>query len=290
MATITLAGNTNVSALTLANGDTINLAGFQLTFDAQPTASGISVVSPGTAGSCVFSVATVIPTWNFTAGTRTPNMISTLPANCEIGNVTGGSVFNAFCIDSNLGRISGNVTAGNANSARGVNTNNGTIAGNVTAGNAAAAYAIATNSREILGNVTGGPANVAIAIQDNRGTIRGTVTGGTGTNAAGISVNFGIIFGNCKAGTNSAAHAIAGNVGSCIGGLENTGAIAAIGAFTGSSMIIDGPNTKISIPAQITRVYSLFGPINPLAIIPVTTEVIELTEGGGGFPLSRVLN
>jgi hypothetical protein len=165
MATITLASDTNVSALSLANNDTIDLAGFVLTFDAQPAVTGIQVTSPGTVGTVVFPVACLIPTWDFFAGTTT--MILTLPADCEIGSVTGGTLTNR----------------------RGIATNNGVV-GTAIGGAGPTAAGILTNNG-VVGTAIGGAGTGAIGISTNNGTVIRSV-GGAGTGANGISTNSGV--------------------------------------------------------------------------------------------------
>ena len=63
MATITLAANTTYSALTIADDDVIDLAGYLLTVNAQPGETGISITSPGTAGSVTLSGGYDLSTW-----------------------------------------------------------------------------------------------------------------------------------------------------------------------------------------------------------------------------------
>jgi hypothetical protein len=167
MATITLTANTNVSALTLASDDTIDLAGFVLTFDVQPTATGIQVTSPGTNGTCVFPVACVIPTWDFFAGaTGSAGMIQTLPANCEIGSITGGPIANNRGIANNNGTVG--VSNGGADStAHGVATNNGTI-GAANGGSGAFATGASTNNGTIH-RANGGSFSTAHGVRFNNG-------------------------------------------------------------------------------------------------------------------------
>ena len=100
MATITLAANTNLTAIAgLVNGDTIDCNGFLLTINQQPTHTNISVVSPGKAGTVTISGAYDLSTWSFTAGTTT---MMNVPANARVGSVKGG---NASCVNVNSGRI-----------------------------------------------------------------------------------------------------------------------------------------------------------------------------------------
>jgi hypothetical protein len=304
MATVALTANTNVSALTLANDDTIDLAGFQLNFDVQPTVTGIQVITPGTAGTCVFPVACVIPTWSFTAGTGV--LISILPANCEIGSVTGGSASNATGVLTNsglisgtvtggavgnaagvnnnfLGTISGNVVGGSATSAHGVNANNSLITGDVMAGSAGSAAGVSTNNRTITGSVTGGAVSFAFAVGVNAGTITGPVTGGSAANASGVSTNNGTILGVVTGGSSSAARGVATNNANCIGGLVD-GIANAVFNWSGLIFFVDGPNSLVNFPASIQTLYSLFGPLNPASVVDPGTTVIVLTEGGtAGF-------
>src|SRR6056297_714163 len=121
MATVTLTADEDWSSISgsVASSDTIDLDGFELTFDAQPSQTGVQVTSPGTGGTCVFSVAVVIPTWDFFAGTA--RMITTLPVDCEIGIAKAGT---AYCINANLGRV-GEAIGSDTASRIGVNSNIG---------------------------------------------------------------------------------------------------------------------------------------------------------------------
>jgi hypothetical protein len=319
MATITLVANTNVSALTLANGDTIDLAGFQLNFDVQPTATGIQVITPGTAGTCAFPVACVIPTWSFTAGTGT--LIATLPANCEIGSVTGGTGLNADGINTNNGTVSVSVTGGSGNAAMGVRTNNSTISGTVTGGTNTNAFGVNTNSttgvisgnvspggnfgvsvnnglisgncnvgvsgglcvvtnnNRITGNVTAGSTSGA-AIQVNNGEISGTLTAGGGASAHGCVTNNGTIL-NAIGGTNATAHGVNTNNGLVLGFDDNTAF--AVNVWNGRRAFVLGPQAEGRIPNNIKTIYSL-GALSGSATIAGDATVITLSEGTGGSP------
>ena len=136
MATITLAAATNYSALTVANGDTIDCAGFRLTINAQPAETNISVISPGTAGRVTITGVLDLSTWSFTPGTGT--MIDgSIPSGCTVGTVNGGSTNNAQGCNTNNGRIT-NVNGGSNNTTAGVLNSFGVIT-NCTGGNGAAA-------------------------------------------------------------------------------------------------------------------------------------------------------
>lgn len=271
MATITLTANTNVSALSLSNDDTIDLAGFQLNMDVQPTVTGIQVISPGTAGTVVFPVACLIPTWSFSAGTA--NMIVTLPANCEIGAVTGGSGGTA-CVTTNNGRISGVVSGSATSTVRGVFTNSatGVISGPCVGGSGGAnAAGVQDNNGRITGPVTGAPVGASRGVATNNGTISGAVTASAAAHA--VLTNNGIITGMVMGDTTSTRQGVNANNGSCIGGLkDNVGT--AIGTFTGQVMVVNGPLTEIAFPATIRTIYTLGGPLNPNSTFASGTTIV----------------
>lgn len=252
MATITLTGNTNVSALTIANGDTIDLAGFALTLNVQPTATTISVVSPGTAGTVSFSGAWVIPTWSFTAGTV--RMIETLPAGASIGTATGGTATNAQAVGTNSGSILSCVGGTGTNtfgcSLNGSGATIGTSRGGVGASG--------VNSN--LGYIdvsTGSLTNAFHGCGGNSGTV-GKAVGGSVANAFGVSESPGIV-------------------------LRLTDATArAINVFRGNTVFVLGPEVLGTIASPITQIYS-FGRMNDAATLPIGSTLFELSDVPGGF-------
>jgi hypothetical protein len=168
MATVTLTANTDVSALTLANDDTIDLAGFVLTFDVQPTVTGIQVTTPGTAGTCMFPVDCVIPTWDFFGGSNTSaGMINTLPTFAEIGSITGGTASNSRGVSQNNGII-GLAIGGSGGAAHGCTVNTGTIR-TANGGIGANAAGIDFNHGSVH-TANGGPATGSWGIRNHYGT------------------------------------------------------------------------------------------------------------------------
>jgi len=274
MATITLTANTNVSALSLANDDTIDLAGFQLNFDVQPTVTGIQVTSPGTAGTCVFPVACVIPTWDFFAGTiGLTGMIATLPSNCEIGNITGGTSTSAYGINTNNGVVN-HSRGGSGNNSRGINTNNGTVAlaqggsnsnafgiGNnegicceAIGGTFANAFGISTNNRKLT-SITGGTVAGANGVNTCNTPVE-SVTGGSVVNSHGVNIMFSFSL-----------------------RITDTDATA-VNSWRSSSTLVSGPDCNGTIKTPVETIYSI-GPMSESAILPAGATVIELSEGGG---------
>lgn len=146
MATVTLIANTNYSALTLANDDTIDCAGFVLTLNIQPTHTGIQVTSPGTAGTVVFSGAWLLPTWDFFAGANGfGGMIGTLPTGATIKSITGGSASNGTGIATNNGTVT-TANGGTFGSGLGVGTNNGTVTLALGGSGGVANHGVSTNN------------------------------------------------------------------------------------------------------------------------------------------------
>jgi hypothetical protein len=325
MATITLTANTDVSALSLANDDTIDLAGFVLTFDVQPTVTGIQVTTPGTNGTCVFPVACVIPTWDFFGGSNTlPGMIDTLPANCEIGTITGGAGANSRGVSTNDGII-GSAFAGSGLQSHAVLTNNGTVT-SVVGGLGSNANGIITNNGTVTtseggavgrgintnnGTVTtanGSATSTAEGINLNNGTVHTSNAGGS-TGCNGTLENRGIVyvsnggaFGNANGvvtnngtvlvangGTISTARGVATNNGLCLRLTDNTGP--GVFAWRGAACFVEGPFIDGIIPDNLKTIYSL-GPLSESATIAGDATVITLSEGTGtaGFTGIRAIS
>jgi hypothetical protein len=320
MATITLTANTDVSALTLANDDTIDLAGFALTFDVQPTVTGVQVTSPGTAGTCVFPVACVIPTWDFFAGgTTTQIMIATLPANCEIGKAVGGELGTfCRCIGTNNGVV--NISQGSiASGSLGIFQNNGLVRES-RGGTGSNAGGIATNGISGIVDLaisgTGGrgvntnnglikllQSTGSIGLNENNGTVEiaeaiasraisinnatvGIAKGGTGVQAWGVQRNNGTV-GKVIGGSGTVAFGIEANNGICL--RAEDGIRLAIANNRGDFKLVIGPEFQtefINLGGDITTIYSI-GPLSELATIPPEIEVVELSEGAAFSGIGR---
>lgn len=252
MATHTLVANTNSSALTLADDDTIELAGYRLTIDAEPTATGITVQTPAAVGTVVISGAYDLSTWSMTAGHTT--LISTVPSGCVIGELVGGS---------------GGVTYG-------CNTNNGTITSCV--GGSGFGSASCEVNRGMITTCVGGSAFWASGCVTNYGTIT-TCTGGSGF-SYGCQFNYATIT-TCTGGSVSGAYGCSTNYATILAAFDDVER--AINISYGDSKFVIGPDfqTTISNPlGDITKIYS-FGELSGLATIPVGVVVITLSEGGG---------
>jgi hypothetical protein len=253
MTTTTLTGNTNSSALSLANGDTIDCAGFRLTLNAQPSATNISVVSPGTAGRVTISGAYDLSTWNFTPGTGTL-IDGSIPSGCTVGTVNGGST----------------------NNAQGCNTNNGTIT-NVNGGSANTTAGV-LNSFGVITNCTGGT-GAAATVGVGCGNNYGLITNSTGAKAVGCNFNGGTIT-NAIGSSSFSVAGVGTNSGIVLNLDDNTGD--AIGTFYGTVFLCLGPGVLGKIKAPIATIYSL-GKMSTSATLPAGSTVIELSQGSGGF-------
>jgi hypothetical protein len=277
MATITLAGNTNYSALTVADGDTIALAGFALTFDANPTAINVIVQSPGSNGTIVIGSPNTydFTGWTFTAGNAT--LLTTLSAGKTVGGTWIGGGSNTRAIATNSGTINGDVRGGSGANSYGVNINSGTINGNVRAQNGDSAFGVSTNNGTINGNVTGGTVSNGRGLSTNNGLINGHVTGGSAFSTHGVGINNGSICGNVTGGTTATAN----GVGVCYGIIDGAiinGTGAAIGTFP-PVFFARGNLLQTTVPSTVQKFYS-FGEINPFATNNAVATTI-LSEGGG---------
>jgi len=263
----TLTGNTTYSAIaaSIEDDDTIDLAGYELDIDAVPTETGITVESPGSAGTVVFSVVAAcnISTWDFTAGTGT--MIATLPANVTVGTVTGGTVSTARGVLNSYGSIL-LAQGGDSIGSEGCNNNFGLIV------------------RSLGGGVSG-----ANGCQNNYNVIS-TAEGGVG--GTGVANNNATVV-TAIGGSDAAACGITNNYAECRETTDNTGR--AVGTWYGDYKLVNGPaftgEVVLASATTWSTLYSI-GTLSGSATLPGGVTVIELSEGGGGaynpFNQSRV--
>lgn len=257
MATVTLGANANISALTFANNDTIALAGFTLNFDVSPSQTGVSVTSVGSAGKITLGAPSSYPLtgWQFTAGTG-PLLASLAAGKSFGGNATGGTASGAHAVAANYGNLTGNMKGGSAANACGcyINYSTGVIAGTLTGGSANTAYGTLANEGKITGGVVGGSVAGAHGVSHHRSIAMGLVTGGSAVGSFGID--------NC--------------LGVALGGIV-PGVGLAIGSYGGDTILLNGPLCQSVLPASLATIYSLFGPISPLATVNPGTQVIVLS-------------
>jgi hypothetical protein len=291
MAVITLTANTNYSALSVADGDIIELNGFQLTLDVNPTAQNIIVTAAGNAGTLVLGAPSVFDCvgWTYQAGTT--SIIPSIGIDKTLGgiSVTAGSVANARGISILNGVFLGDVIGGSVNNAPGCNQNFGIIKGHAIGGSVSGAHGIATNNGTTEGNAVGGSASGAYGVNINNGTILGDCVAGTGgAGRNGLQNNGGIVLGLAIGSATDNANGINANSGLVGGIIDNTGK--GIETYRGSVLFVGGADVSATIPATVKTIYSLFGPLSGSAIIAPGTEVIELSTGGGGGPLGFSLS
>jgi hypothetical protein len=258
MTTITLVANTNYSALTVANDDTIDCNGFRLTIDVQPSETGIAVITPAKAGKVTVSGAYDLETWAFTAGTSAL-IDGTLPSGSVVGSVQGGTGSNSF----------------------GCNVNNGTIL-TATGGTGQSSYGVKTNNSVVVSSFGGaGYLTQSHGVNVNNGTVT-TATGGSGRFAHGIATNNATCYQAIGGTASPDAYGINVNNGTCL--RATNGNSLAIKNSSGDFKLIDGPNFNTTLTdtySTITTIYSI-GTINPSAIIPGHITVVELSVGSGG--------
>lgn len=298
MATITLVADTNYSALSVADGDTINCNGFRLTINQQPAAINIVVNTPAKAGKVTVSGPYDLSTWSFFAGTAIMFDTAAVPVGCIIGSVTGGSSLSAACVVSNEGTILnayggtnvnahglstnlGFATVHNAygstsHSAHGVNSNN--ESGVVLCAYGATGNGLNTNNG-VVGLARAGLTGTGDGISTNTGSVD-IAQGGGVIGAQGVLTNNGNV-GEAIEGTVSGAYGISVNNGSV---LKATGA-SFTGAIQGAKnkyLFVIGPEfeTPLTNYTQLETIYS-FGPLHPAtkAALAEDVEVIELSLG-----------
>ncbi len=285
MATITLVGNTNYSALTVADGDTIALAGFALTFDVNPSQVNVIVQSPGSNGTIVIGAPNTytFSGWTFTAGNAT--LLTTLASGKTVGGTWIGGAANTRAIATNSGTINGDVRGGSGVNSYGVNINSGTINGNVRAQNGDSAFGVATNNGTINGNVTGGSVSNGRGISSNNGLINGNVTGGSAFGTHGIGTHNGSICGDVTGGSVSTANGISTCYGIVDGAIIN-GTGAAIGTFP-PVFFARGNLLQTTVPSTVQKFYS-FGIVNPAATNNAVSTTV-LSEGTVSKPTHPML-
>lgn len=280
----TLTGNTTYSAIAASIEDdhTIDLAGYELDIDAVPTETGITVETPGTAGTVVFSVVAAcnISTWDFVAGTGT--LITTLPANVTVGDVTGGTATNARGVESGYGAV-GTATGGSASGAHGVNNNLGPGAvATAAAGTASGAYGVNVNSGVVSNAAGGGVAN-SHAVFVNQHTIMTATAGGTAYSHA-VKYNYAAVV-SAAGGSTIGAYAVGDTSGDVLGFTDSTEQ--AVEIWRGDYKTINGPNANGEIVqaaniAPMTTIYSIGDPHASL-VVPAGVTITTLTEGGGVY-------
>ncbi len=282
MATVTLAADTDYSALTVADGDTIELAGYTLAMDAVPTEINVIVQTVGTAGKMTLLGSTDYPLtgWTMTAGSSF--LIATVPIGTTLGgSLFSGTVAGAYGCSNNYGTII-SITSGATYAVYGCNLNYGTIT-TCTAGTAGRAYGCNANLGTIT-TCTAGSVSQAYGCHSNYGTIT-TCTGGTTNGAYGCNRNYGTIT-TCTAGTTYGAYGCAINYGIILNITD--GATIAVLRWDGSITFMFGPGVQGIVPANITTLYVL-GALSGSATIDAGTTVTELSAagGGGGIQIAR---
>lgn len=284
VATYTLSSNSNWSAIksSISNGDTVALAGYTLTLDEAPTLTGIAVTTTGTAGKVVISGAYDLSTWSFTAGTGV--LITTVPAGCAIGSLTGGSSSGSHGCTTNNGTIT--TCKGGTGAARGVLHNHGTIT-TLTGGSATNAHGCYENHGLIV-TCNGSASHSARGVDSNFGEIE-TCNGGAVSSAPGCLTNYGVID-SCNGGGNATAYGCENNIGQVLGGTDGLGA--AVAKFRGGVKFIDGPSFEMALTVdpsypQLYTVYIMTGALSESATIPEGAEQVELF-GSGSTPAAAV--
>jgi hypothetical protein len=285
MATITMVASVNYSTLGAVNNDIINLNGYTLTIATQPAETGISIITPAKAGAVVISGGYDLSTWSMTAGTKNGAMITTIPANCVVGELVGGSANNAYGCENNNGTIT-ICTGGAGSSSHGCRYNNTTIT-TCTGGSASGAQGCNTNNGTIT-TCTGGTLGGAQGCNTNYGTIT-TCTGGLVNDTVGCMYNRGMIT-EAVGGVGSAAANFWNPNFSAYGVHTNYSWILnltddlsqAVNVWSGASTIfVMGPGINGEIKAPVETIYSL-GTMNAGATLPVGATVVTMSEGAGG--------
>ena len=316
MAVITLVANTDYSALSVADGDTIALSTFTLNLDAIPAQINV-IVSTSSTGKMTLLSATNYPLtgWTMTAGTGP--LIDSVPSGTTLGgtliggatssgigcttnsgtitNCTGGTGGNSFGCITNSGTIT-NCTGGSGTSfSYGCQTNNGTITTCVggTAGNSVGCGINNATITTLSGGANSG--SVGVVINSITGTI-GTVVGGSGIGTVGVLTNNGTITqstgggvsgtSGCTTNNGTIITTIGGSHATAFGVSTNNGlalnitdaTAKAVNVWNGLRAFCIGDGVRGTIPANITTLY-VQGALHASAIVSGSTTVIVLSSG-----------
>lgn len=274
MTTYTLASNTNVSALTLVDGDTIDCNGFELSIDTQPTAINISVTSPLKNGTTKFvtgGMTANLSTWSFLAGFLT--MIQTVPAGVTIGSVTAGSIGGRHGVQINYGTIT-NATGGASPLSYGVVNNAGRIVNAMGASGAGCS----SNTGIVENAIASNAGSAGYGVTTNAGKVL-IATGGA---FPGVGTNNNLVI-TAIGGLTSVGFGVWNNYGQVLGCIDN--ALSGISDNFGDTKFVSGPDFQgvlsfTSTVLPVTTLYSI-GPLSPLATIPPGVTVVTLKVDSG---------
>ncbi len=235
MSTINLVANTNFSALTVANNDTINLTNFTLTFDTAPTQTGVTV--DGSVSGSTNRVALGSPTtytftnWIFKAGAGP--LLSSVASGKTIngGSWRGGNGMLGHAIATNSGTINNaDFLGGSFAEARGLDNNSGALVGCTVRGGTVSA-GCGQNNGTLTNCVLTGGAKSALDTNAASCTITGgSITGGTGSQGYGVGTNSGVITaltitgGTAGTGVNTCDGTGTANACTIVGGPGGSGA------------------------------------------------------------------
>lgn len=280
MTTHVLAANTNVSAMSLVDGDTIDCNGFKLSIDVQPSAILVTVQSPGKAGTVEFIGAGVtanLPTWTFATGSTT--MIGTIPVGVIVGTVVAGSINGRNGVTINNGTvINAFGGSGAAFNAFGVSTNNGVI----TNSNGVSGPGCSINHGTVQNATAGSGTALARGVVTNNGTVS-LATGGAIADACGVGANNGVVL-SAVGGSAAGTFGVFYSPGMTLRSADNVGR--GVGDWNGSTKFVIGPEFTGAIVlgslslSPLATLYSL-GTISPLATVPPSVTIITLRVDAG---------
>ena len=299
-----------------------------ITVDALSTRAGAVAVAGGsftTSGTVTVNADSYAGTTNClvlsAGGTQNGNSYGSLTTNntsatlvnaataTQNGNATGGNGTNRFGSDVVTGTLNGDVTGGSANAANGARIrNSGTHNGDSHGGSAAGAVGCLVSGKSIHngdsygsgfanavtlsqgaiqnGDSFGGSASGVAGTLCDGGYHNGIATGGSAATAFGTQpTNGGTFFGKAVGGTNATAHGVdAGSGGLAIVNDVTAGTALPIRLSSNGAAILTNGVTSASVSNVAAA--GLF----ELAIDTSPNYPFVGGGGGGGFPLSRVLN
>lgn len=304
MADITLTANTNYSALSVANGDRILLAGYILTLNANPAQTSVEVTAVGNAGTVALGVpaAYTLTGWILRAGT------ASLLTNTVSGkSITGCTIYGGSATNINGARYPAcaftdcTIYGGSVGAADGLAGPVGILTNcTIYGGSANNAFGISNPSNLLTGcTAYGGSASGAHGVYNVSAAVRNCAAYGSPSTsgAHGFAGTWRSVFENCSFyGHSSGSHGLASldvSLNNLLSGvLVDSGSGKAIAAASYHPVIIcQGDNIRGAVPSTVRAVLRV-GALHANGSISSPTVETEIWDAAGTsgprLPIGRV--